>query len=106
MVGQINLFGSKPTLRENNPQQPVQEMDGVQIEDTVPLDGGIRAPPVNDDARFKFDWPSEDIRRACEEFFPGRREWILPVLNWIPPEQHPQEQRGTDDGESMQDIQH
>ena len=48
--------------------------------------GGIWATGGKDfdGEKFEFDWPSEEIRRACEEIFgtEGERD-ELPVLNWI-----------------------
>jgi hypothetical protein len=48
--------------------------------------GGTEAPPVNDDKELEFDWPSEEIRRACEAMFPHGDPEVLPALKWIPDE--------------------
>ena len=66
------------------------------------IEGGILAPAVNDAEEFLFDWPSEEIKSACEELFPGDKEWNWPALNRIAPEQ----KRTDEMGEEMQDIQH
>ena len=44
---------------------------------------GIVAPPVNDAKELVVEWPSQEIRRACEEMFPRGDGNELPVLNWI-----------------------
>jgi len=44
---------------------------------------GIVAPPVNDAKELDFEWPSEEIKRACEEMFPRGDGKELPVLTWI-----------------------
>jgi hypothetical protein len=64
------------------------------------IEGGIAAPNVDDTTELEYDWPSEEIRRACEELFPGNKEWMLPALNWIAPDDN-----GGEQGEMMQDIQ-
>jgi hypothetical protein len=55
--------------------------------------------------QFEFKWPNEDIRKACEDMFPGNEEWILPALNWIAPEKEKTRDTGIQ-GERMQDIQY
>jgi len=67
--------------------------------------GGISAPEVDDSVDLEFDWPSEAIKRACEELFPGNKQWILPALNWIPPELDAEREGESVDSERMQDIQ-
>ena len=57
------------------------------------------APEIKDDQKFEFDWPSEAIKKACEEMFPTGKEWIFPALNWIPAE------NGEGRPDSMQDVQ-
>ena len=55
---------------------------------------------MDDTTELEFDWPSEEIKRACEDLFPGNKEWMLPALNWIAPDEN-----GGELGEMMQDIQ-
>ena len=62
---------------------------------------GITAPIINDAEEFEFDWPSEEIKQACKELFPGNKQWTIPALNWIPPEQKRSDE---EDNDSMQDI--
>ena len=96
-VGPINLFESKPVEKSPEPMTMIEEtISDEQIE------GGIAAPEINDAEELLFDWPSEEIKRACEELFPGNKEWSLPALNWIAPEK----ERIDEMGEGMQDIQH
>ena len=57
------------------------------------------APEIKDDLKFEFDWPSEAIKKACEEMFPDGKAWIFPALNWIPMEN---DESG---GDSMKDVQ-
>jgi hypothetical protein len=52
-----------------------EEQNGVR--------GGIEAPPVDDETELEFDWPNEEIKRACEALFPKGDDAELPVLNWI-----------------------
>jgi hypothetical protein len=96
-IGPINLFESKPSEKSPKPATMIEEtISEEQIE------GGIVAPTISDAEEFLFEWPSEEIKRACEELFPGDQEWNLPALNWIAPE----ENRTGKMGEEMQDIQH
>jgi hypothetical protein len=100
-TGPINLFDAKPHQNPKSPQgtPPVQESSSLE-----PLEEVIKAPVVKDTEAFNFDWPSEEIKRACEELFPGTKEWTLPALNWIAPEDKTQ---GDGSGSDiMQDIQH
>lgn len=100
-TGPINLFDTKPHQSAQSPQgtPPAQESSSSEL-----LEGGIGAPAVKDTEEFNFDWPSEEIKRACEEMFPGTKEWTLPALNWIAPED---KTHGDGSGsEPMQDIQH
>lgn len=96
-IGPINLFKSKPV--EKLPEPVTMSEETVSDEQ---IEGDIVAPTVNDAEELLFDWPSEEIKRACEELFPGDKEWNWPALNRIAPER-----KGTDGmGEEMQDIQH
>ena len=52
-------------------------------EEGGPEGNGIVAPPVNDAKELEFEWPSEEIKRACEEIFPQGDGKELPVLTWI-----------------------
>jgi len=64
---------------------------------------GIQAPPIRDNEKFEFDWPSEEIRLACEALFVKDEEWKLPALNWIPMEDR---QGGRQlDGDRMTEVQ-
>ena len=73
------------------------------METEEPLERGISAPEIKDNEEFVFDWPSEDIKRACEELFPGSAEWSLPALNWIASEDPPHDENTS---EPMQDVRH
>jgi len=87
--GPINLFDLKPLeppAPSNVPVEPSQPVNTPQPTAEERIVGGIPAPSVDDTAELEFDWPSEEIKRACEELFPGNKEWILPALNWIVPE--------------------
>lgn len=79
--GPINLFDSTPYKEFKS---MLKEKRVEKAEETVV--GGIWASKVSGE-RFEFDWPSEEIRKACEALFPqqGQNE-ELPVLNWIPDE--------------------
>jgi hypothetical protein len=85
--------------------QPVEEMQVDEAEAEEPpvetLESGISAPTIHDSEEFQFEWPSEEIKRACEMLFPGSKEWNLPALNWIAEER----QEDNTSGEQMQDIQ-
>jgi hypothetical protein len=60
----------------------------TQPDDVLEENGprGTAAPVVNDAQQLVFDWPSEEIKQACENMFPRGDEDELPVLNWIPEE--------------------
>ena len=78
---------------------PIKEPEEEQV-----IEGSIPAPPIDDVSELPFDWPSEEIKRACEDLFPGDKECKLPVLKWIVPEQKQQSQNW-DGGIRMEDIQ-
>ena len=105
--GPINLFDPEPLRHQEPPENfssspqrvnTPQSTDEEQIAGGIA--GGIAAPRVDDTKELDFDWPSEEIKSACENLFPGNKEWILPALNWIAPDN-----RVDEEGEMMQDIQ-
>lgn len=103
VAGPINLFDSKPLEQpapSNDPIEPPQQVNTPQSTEEERIEGGISAPNVDDTTELEFDWPSEEIKRACEDLFPGNKEWMLPALNWIAPDEN-----GGELGEMMQDIQ-
>src|SRR5579862_507911 len=94
--GPINLFDNKPYKRiQAKADESVAFGESVQRSYSVVVpQGGVEAvprsrifaPPIKDSETFEFDWPSDEIRRACESFFVKDQEWKLPALNWIPAE--------------------
>ena len=99
--GHINFFDFKPY--ERRPSRTVEERKTVEpVEVAEPLIEGLHAPIPNDADELQFDWPSEEIKLACESLFPGPQEWILPALVIIVPEI---EDNGDETGERTQDIQ-
>jgi hypothetical protein len=86
----------RPQLPESN------DIGEASFVATPQLGEGTPAPFANDTEELQFDWPSEEIKRACEELFPGPKEWTLPALNRIAPEEARNEK---DKDEPMQDIQ-
>lgn len=101
LSGPINLFDSSPYEKS-------VPMKKTVVEDPMDLapgkvEGGIWAPKI-DDTAFDFDWPSEEIRKACEEFFGEDIESELPALNWIPLESTLDQ--GVDENEMELHIEH
>lgn len=84
-----NQFGSKKTVKKT--QTVIEEGDRR-------IEGGIWAPTEPEE--FEFDWPSEEIKEACEALFAKDDGSILPALNWIPVEE-----KNNSDNDEMQDVQ-
>lgn len=90
--GPINLFDStsysdfKLMMKENIEEQERKRNEEMRTMEEETVVGGIwTTNMIRDDEKFEFDWPSEEIRKACEEIFvtdDGERE-ELPALNWI-----------------------
>ena len=94
IIGPINLFDSKPIESE----EPAHAEERSSLEE---VEGAIFAPVTNEE--FDFDWPSEEIKKACEEMFAKDNDGSLPALNWIAPEDKTDPGGG---GGEMQDIQY
>jgi hypothetical protein len=95
-TGPINLFDVKPY--KNLSVEPMQEIQTEEKEQEIRTEGGIWAPTDPDE--FVFDWPSDEIKEACEGMFANDTECILPALNWIA-----EEKRVLIDTDEMQDVQ-
>lgn len=85
--GPINLFDSTPYEKLGSHSSRGKST----IRDTAPVEGnlgrGIRAGKPAGTSEFHFDWPSEAIKRACEEVFVSDSVVEeLPALDWIPDE--------------------
>jgi hypothetical protein len=91
----INLFDEKS---QKQSVEPMQEIRVEEKDQELRTEGGIWAP--SDPEEFVFDWPSDEIREACEEMFANDKECILPALNWIA-----EEKERVDDTGEMQDVQ-
>jgi hypothetical protein len=76
----------------------MKETTPVIEEEDVPMEGGIWA--TTEPEEFEFDWPSDEIKQACEALFANEQESTLPALNWIP-----EEQKIIVDPDEMQDVQ-
>jgi hypothetical protein len=74
----------KPYRRAKLPES--EDKEGTSFVANPQLGGRTPAPIANDTDELQFDWPSEEIKHACEGLFPGSKEWTLPALNWIAPE--------------------
>jgi hypothetical protein len=100
--GPINLFDKKPFKQtQSQADGTIEMMSGeIHTDEGRLIENGIPAPVIHDNKEFEFDWPSEEIKWACEELFPGNKEWSLPVLNWIA-----KEDEDNQEGEVMGNIQ-
>lgn len=96
----IDLFDMKPYQRPQLPES--EETKDTPFVTSPQLGGETPAKFTNDTGELQFDWPSEEIKRACEELFPEQKEWILPALNWIAPDGS---YNDSEKDEPMQDIQ-
>jgi hypothetical protein len=95
-TGPINLFDEKSYKKPS--VEPMQEIQTEEKEQEIRTEGGIWAPTDPDE--FVFDWPSDEIREACEGMFANDKECILPALNWIA-----EEKKRVVDLDEMQDVQ-
>jgi hypothetical protein len=78
------------------------QVDEQVGQEEVSIEGAIHPIQLNDDEPLEFDWPSDEIKRACEAMFPREPDSKLPSLKWIAPDQKRQAGR---DEHSMHDIQ-
>jgi hypothetical protein len=104
--GPINLFDSNPyeNLRLTQREKTVQEKLPVEHEaGNDHVGGGIWAPKITD-TEFEFDWPNDEIKKACEEFFVEDSGTELPALNWIPVDNGKGENKGVIVDEMEVDI--
>jgi hypothetical protein len=67
------------------------------------MDDNIVAPRMDDE--FQFDWPSEEIKAACEEMLPKGKDEVLPTLDWIAPEKVVDVDGQDQSSDAMQDVQ-
>jgi hypothetical protein len=94
--GPINLFDEKSYKKQS--VEPMQEIRAEEKEQELRTEGGVWA--ASDPEELVFDWPSDEIREACEEMFANDEECILPALTWIA-----EEKERVDDTGEMQDVQ-
>ena len=101
--GPINLFDSSP-YEKSVPRKPSLTESSMDRETRGNVEDGIWAPK-SEDEKFKFAWPSEEIRKACEEYFAKDDGNELPALNWIPVE-NARRDHGVKASDMELDIQH
>jgi hypothetical protein len=103
-TGPIDLFDGQKYTKTISPM-PIQPTSMDPIIEPAPslslsthlvnVEGesrnGMWAPQIKDNEKFNFDWPSEEIRQACETYFVKDQDWKLPVLNWIAAEESGEE---------------
>ena len=62
--------------------------------------------PKETEEDFEFDWPSEEIKAACQELLATDKECFLPVLKFIAKENVANTNGKTRREDTMEDVQH
>jgi hypothetical protein len=96
VTGRVNLFDENPYQIRS--EEVVKQTPPPIEEEDVRIEGGIWATAEPEE--FEFDWPSDEIREACEALFANDKESTLPALNWLP-----EQQRNIWNTDEMQDVQ-
>ena len=86
----INLFDGKRFEKKPLAQARTRKPRSISVSTsrTAQISGGtsrgMEAPVFEDGNEFEFDWPSEEIKRACEVYLAKDQDWIWPPIDFLP----------------------